>query len=88
MRQEFGSGVEDLVALNFLPASFKVKVDTELGIDKVTNFASTMLNLRGVDEVKYNEGLLKAMESNLTVFNFIGGGIGLLISSSLSDLSV
>ena len=79
MRQEFGSGVEDLVALNFLPASFKVKVDTELGIDKVTNFASTMLNLRGVDEVKYNEGLLKAMESNLTVFNFIGGGIGLLI---------
>lgn len=79
MRQEFGSGVEDLVALNFLPASFKVKVDTKLGIDKITNFASTMLNVRGVDEVKYNEGLLKAMESNLTVFNFIGGGIGLLI---------
>lgn len=79
MRKEFGSGVEDLVALNFLPASFRVKVDTELGIDQISNFASTMLNVRGVDEVKYNEGLLKVMESNLTVFNFIGGGIGLLI---------
>jgi cell division transport system permease protein len=79
MRQEFGSGVEDLVALNFLPASFKVKVDTELGIDQVTNFASTMLTEKGVDEVKYNEGLLKVMESNLAAFNFIGGGIGLLI---------
>ena len=79
MRQEFGSGVEDLVALNFLPASFKVKVDTELGIDQVTNFASTLLSEKGVDEVKYNEGLLKVMESNLAAFNFIGGGIGLLI---------
>lgn len=79
MRQEFGSGVEDLVALNFLPASFKVKVDTELGIDQVTNFASTMLTEKGVEEVKYNEGLLKVMESNLAAFNFIGGGIGLLI---------
>ncbi len=79
MRKEFGSGVEDLVALNFLPASFRVKVNTELGIDQISNFASTMLNVRGVDEVKYNEGLLKVMESNLTVFNFIGGGIGLLI---------
>ena len=47
MRKEFGSGVEDLVALNFLPASFRVKVNTELGIDQISNFASTMLNVRG-----------------------------------------
>lgn len=79
MREEFGPGVDELVALNFLPASFRVKVDTEAGVDQISNFVSTMLNQRGVDEVKYNEGLLRVMESNLNLFSMIGAGIGLLI---------
>ncbi len=79
MKQEFGPGVEELVALNFLPASFRVKVDTEAGVDQIANFVSTVLNLRGVDEVKYNEGLLRVMESNLNLFSLIGGGLGILI---------
>ncbi len=79
MREEFGPGVDELVALNFLPASFRVKVDTEAGVDQISNFVSTMLNQRGVDEVKYNEGLLRVMESNLNLFSMIGGGIGILI---------
>lgn len=79
MRQEFGPGVEELVALNFLPASFRVKVDSEASVDQITSFVSTVLNLRGVDEVKYNEGLLRVMESNLNLFSMIGAGIGFLI---------
>lgn len=79
MKQEFGPGVEELVALNFLPASFRVKVDTEAGVDQIANFVSTVLNLRGVDEVKYNEGLLRVMESNLNLFSLIGVGLGILI---------
>lgn len=79
MKQEFGPGVEELVALNFLPASFRVKVDTEAGVDQIANFVSTMLNQRGVDEVKYNEGLLRVMESNLNLFTMIGAGLGVLI---------
>lgn len=47
MREEFGPGVDELVALNFLPASFRVKVDTEAGVDQISNFVSTMLNQRG-----------------------------------------
>ena len=79
MRQEFGPGVDELVDLNFLPASFKVKVDADSGLGQITNFVNTMIKKRGVDEVKYNEGLLRVLESNLSIFNFIGGGIGLLI---------
>jgi len=79
MKDEFGPGVEELVALNFLPASFRVKVDTEAGVDQISSFVSTILNLRGVDEVKYNEGLLKVMESNLDLFSMIGAGLGILI---------
>ncbi len=79
MKEEFGPGVEELVDLNFLPASFKVKVDTEAGVDQISTFVSTIINQRGVDEIKYNEGLLRVMESNLNLFTLIGAGIGILI---------
>ena len=79
MKREFGPGVEELVELNFLPASFKLKVDTEAGVSQIETLVSSIQNLRGVDEVQYNEGLLRIMESNLNMFSLVGGGIGLLI---------
>lgn len=79
MREEFGPGVEELVDLNFLPASFKLKVDTEAGASQIETLVSSIQNLRGVDEVQYNEGLLRIMESNLNTFSLVGGGIALLI---------
>lgn len=79
MKNEFGPGVEELVELNFLPASFRLKVDTESGAAQIESLVSRVENLRGVDEVKYNEGLLRIMESNLSMFTLVGGGVGLLI---------
>lgn len=79
MKREFGAGVEELVALNFLPASFRLKVNTEAGSDKVEHLVSRLKGLRGVDEVQYNAALLKVMEANLKTFTFIGGGLALLI---------
>lgn len=79
MRQEFGTRVEDLVALNFLPASFRIKVNPEGGAGQISSLVSRILNLRGVDEVKYNEGLLRIMETNINLFSMIGGGLGVLI---------
>lgn len=79
MRNEFGAGAEDLVALNFLPASFRLKVNTKSGINQVENLVSSIRNLPGVDEVKYNAGLLKILESNFTIFSIAGGGLGILI---------
>ncbi len=79
MKRDFGPGVEELVDLNFLPASFRLKVDTEAGVPQIETLVSSIRNLRGVDEVQYNEGLLRIMESNLNMLSLIGGGIGLLI---------
>lgn len=79
MREEFGPGAEELVELDFLPASFRLRVDTEVGVSQIESLVSGIQNLRGVDEVKYNASLLRIMESNLNTFTLVGGGIGLLI---------
>lgn len=79
MKRDFGPGVEELVNLDFLPASFRLKVDTDAGAPQIEALVSSIQNLRGVDEVQYNEGLLRIMESNLNMFSLVGGGIGLLI---------
>jgi cell division transport system permease protein len=79
MRKEFGAGAEELADLNFLPASFRLSVDTDAGSDKVENLVSRLKNLRGVDEIDYNAALLRIMESNLDTFTMLGGGISILI---------
>lgn len=79
MRQEFGAGVEELAELNFLPASFRLSVNTDAGASQIENLVSRLQNVRGVDEVEYNEALLRILESNLNTFSLVGGGIGILI---------
>ncbi|MEX0845655.1 MAG: permease-like cell division protein FtsX [Balneolaceae bacterium] len=79
MRREFGSGAEELAELNFLPASFRLSVDTDAGSDKIENMVSRLKNLRGVDEIEYNAALLRIMESNLNTFSLLGGALGILI---------
>ncbi len=77
--KELGAGVTELIELNFLPASFKVDVNTDSGSELVESLASRIQNIRGVDEVEYNRALLKALESNLSIFSLIGSGLGILI---------
>ena len=77
--KDLGAGVEDLIELNFFPASFKVQVNTDSGADLVESLASRFQNIRGVDEVKYNAALLRVLESNLSIFSLMGVGIGVLI---------
>ena len=79
MKEDFGNGVDELVALNFLPASFKLQVKTELGVDQIDNLVSRLQNVPGVDEVKYNAALLKVLESNLNTLSIGGASIGILI---------
>lgn len=79
MRREFGAGVEELADLNFLPASFRLSVNTDAGADQIENMVSRLKSVRGVDEIEYNAALLRIMESNLNTFTVVGGGIGILI---------
>lgn len=77
--RDLGEGIEDLIALDFFPASYRLTVDTEAGADMVEALASRLRNIRGVDEVKYNAALLRVLESYMSVFSLAGAGIGLLI---------
>ncbi|MFA5667856.1 MAG: permease-like cell division protein FtsX [Balneolaceae bacterium] len=77
--KDLGAGVEDLIELNFFPASYRVTVNTDAGADMVEALASRFKNIRGVDEVKYNAALLRVLESNLSIFSLMGVGIGILI---------
>ncbi len=77
--EELGAGVTELIELNFLPASFKVDVNTNSGAELVESLASRIQNMRGVDEVEYNKALLQALESNLSTFSLIGVSLGILI---------
>ncbi len=79
MKRDFGEGVDELVALNFLPASFKLKVNTAVGVDAIDNLVSRLQNMPGVDEVKYNAALLRVLESNLSTLTVIGASVGILI---------
>ncbi|MFN1835991.1 cell division protein FtsX [Balneola sp. MJW-20] len=79
MKKEFGEGVDDLVELNFLPASYRVRVNLEAGSESISDLVSRIKNFRGVDEVQYNAALLRVMESNLSMLALVGGGLGLLI---------
>lgn len=79
MRQEFGTGAEELVELNFLPASFRLSVNTDAGAEQIENMVSQLKNVRGVDEIDYNAAMLRMLESNLNTLTLTGSGVGILI---------
>ncbi len=79
MRSEFGTGVEDLVALDFLPASFKLSLRRDIPAEKIVVVAAELEEWIGVEDIKYNASLLQLMETNLKTLTRMGIVIGLLV---------
>jgi cell division transport system permease protein len=79
MRAEFGSGVEDLVALDFLPASFKLSLSRDIPAEEIIEVAAELEGWVGIENVKYNASLLQLLETNLQTLTRMGTGIGLLV---------
>ena len=79
MRSEFGTGVEDLVALNFLPASFKLSLRRDIPAEKIIVVAAELEEWIGVENIKYNASLLQLLEKNLRTLTRMGTIIGLLV---------
>ena len=79
MRSEFGTGVEDLVALNFLPASFKLSLRRDIPAEKIIVVAAELEEWIGVENIKYNASLLQLLETNLRTLTRMGTIIGLLV---------
>lgn len=78
-QEEFGMGSESMADLNFLPASFNLKVLADADLNDVDDFVQEVQSFQGVDEVKFNLALLQMLESRMEITSIIGGGLGLLI---------
>ncbi|MDZ7660106.1 cell division protein FtsX [Fodinibius sp.] len=77
--EEFGSAGSSLADLKFLPASFKLSIDPNAQISQVDSLVNQIQSYSGVDEVRFNQKLLKRIESNFQTAAMVGGGLGILI---------
>ncbi|MEL7834792.1 cell division protein FtsX [Fodinibius sp. Rm-B-1B1-1] len=76
---EFGAAGSSLADLKFLPASFKLNIDPDADVSQVDSLVGEIQEYRGVDEVQFNQQLLKRIESNFETAAMVGGGLGVLI---------
>lgn len=78
-KEEFGSGGASLADLQFLPASFKLKMKPEANIEQVDSLVGVIGNYRGVEEVEFNQQLLNVIQTRFRTVAMAGSGLGLLI---------
>jgi cell division transport system permease protein len=78
-QQDFGIGSDALADLQFLPASFKVKIVDNAEIAQIDSLVQQVSGFRGVDEVRFNQALLQTLESRTDTLFIIGGAIGAFI---------
>lgn len=79
MRKEFGSGVEELVALDFLPASFKVELSATVPYERIDELVSELGIWVGIETVQFNASLVQMLEKNLDTMLKVGTWLGLLV---------
>ncbi|HET6528242.1 MAG TPA: permease-like cell division protein FtsX [Balneolaceae bacterium] len=77
--KEFGLGGSSLAELKFLPASFRLKINSEAPLDTVNALVKEIGNYRGVDDVRFNRQLLQLLQSRFQTVAAAGGGLGILI---------
>lgn len=78
-KKEFGAGGESLAELKFLPASFRLSISENARIKQIRELVTRLQELRGVDEVRFNQQLLEILETRMRNLMLIGSGIGLFI---------
>ena len=78
-RQEFGIGGEALAELNFLPASFRLRIAENADLDSLEAYVAEIETYRGVDEVQFNLALLQMLESRMETMAIVGGALGFFI---------
>ncbi|MCC5933851.1 MAG: permease-like cell division protein FtsX [Candidatus Cyclonatronum sp.] len=79
-RQEFGAESELFGEVLFLPASFLIRVRPEAGASEIVSLVEELRQLRGVEEVRFNQRGLELLEERLAVFVAAGSFFGLFIS--------
>jgi len=76
---EFGMGGEALADLNFLPASFRLKMSDDASVSQIDSVAQSFGDLNGVDEVRFNLALLQLLETRTDQLAMGGAALGIFI---------
>lgn len=75
----FGSEGNALADLQFLPASYKVRVKEDMTAAQISASIKKWSVLEGIDEITFNSQLLELLEDRLQTLVSIGIAIGILI---------
>ncbi|MBC8042672.1 MAG: ABC transporter permease [Rhizobacter sp.] len=76
-----GQGIVKVLGTNPLPQSVKVNLKTEHAtLDSLKKFAAAVSKVEGVTDTKFNQEMLKGIDSNARLLSYITAGVGLIIS--------
>lgn len=78
--QDFGTENNPLVDIDFLPASYKVKLKDAATVQGVDDLIATIKPLPGVDEIRFNRQLMEILETRFQTFVLAGTIISALIA--------
>lgn len=78
-RREFGMEGAPMADLDFLPASFRLRIAAAADADRVDSLAAEVERQEGVEEVEFNRQLLQMLQSRFRTVAMAGSGVGLLI---------
>ncbi|NBC28318.1 MAG: FtsX-like permease family protein [Bacteroidetes bacterium] len=85
-QEEFGMGGRAIANLNFLPASFRLKMSDQVTIAQIDSLVQEIDRYEGVSDVQFNLALLEMLEARtdqITVAGGLVGGFILLIAMIL-----
>lgn len=78
--EEFGEGAEIFLNESFLPASIKVRIESDYANpDSLHALIAEFSSWNRVDEVVFNEPLLAKVQENLRLLNTVGLALGILV---------
>lgn len=78
-KREFGMEGSPLAELDFLPASYRLRMRSSAEVEKVDSLVAEIGDYEGVDEVEFNQQLLQMIQSRFRTVAMAGSGLGLLI---------
>ncbi len=80
-QQEFGKNIVDIIGVNPLPRSVKVRLQPEYaGEDSLRAIVSTIRALGPSVDIRYNRMFLQQLEKNANLFTVLTAGTGVLIA--------
>lgn len=78
--RDFGTENNPLIELDFLPASYKVRIHQNATLNSVDDLVAMVSDMPGVDEVRFNRALMEVLESRFQTFVLAGGIVSVLIA--------